>query len=129
MTIAIDTSALMAVVLGEENATHFARVIAADAGDVHVGAAILVEARIVADARHGPAGAGPRRGHHSGANPGRACRCVAGSDRGRRLAATRQGAPRRIAEQGDCYSYALARSLGTALLYKGDDFAHISSAI
>jgi ribonuclease VapC len=29
---------------------------------------------------------------------------------------------------GDCFSYALARRLGTPLLYKGDDFIHTDIA-
>ena len=124
MTIALDTSALLAIVLGEEDASHFARVIAENVGDLHVSAATLVEAMIVAEARQGPAATQDLEALIS-----RARVTVAPFDTAQASVATaawrRFGKGRHAASlnMGDCYSYALARSLGAALLFKGDDFA------
>jgi len=38
-----------------------------------------------------------------------------------------RGHPARL-NFGDCFAYALAKSLGAPLLYKGDDFAHTDIA-
>ncbi|MGP6204405.1 type II toxin-antitoxin system VapC family toxin [Microbacterium sp. F2] len=124
MTIALDTSALLAIVLGEEDASHFARVIAENVGDLRVSAATLVEAMIVAEARQGPAATQDLEALIS-----RARVTVAPFDTAQASIATaawrRFGKGRHAASlnMGDCYSYALARSLGAPLLFKGDDFA------
>ncbi|WP_375237005.1 type II toxin-antitoxin system VapC family toxin [Microbacterium schleiferi] len=123
MTIALDTSALMAIILGEEDASHFARVIADNVGDLHVSAATLVEATIVAEARQGSAATQDLEALIS-----RARITVAPVDTAQASIATaawrRFGKGRHAASlnMGDCYSYALARSLGAPLLFKGDDF-------
>src|SRR5579875_1402956 len=57
MTIALDTSALAAVVFGEPDAARFAAVMLANAGDCVLGAATLVEAAIVVEAKQGPSAA------------------------------------------------------------------------
>ena len=124
MTIALDTSALMAIVLGEEDASHFARVIAENVGDLHASAATLVEAMIVTEARQGPAATQDLEALIS-----RARVTVAPFDTAQASIATaawrRFGKGRHAASlnMGDCCAYALARSLGAALLFKGDDFA------
>ena len=129
MTIALDTSALMAIVLGEEDASRFAQVIAENVGDLHVSAATLVEATIVAEARQGSAATQDLEALIS-----RARVAVAPFDAAQASIATaawrRFGKGRHAASlnMGDCYSYALARSLGAALLFKGDDFAQTDIA-
>ena len=123
MTVALDTSALMAIVLGEEDASHFARVIAENVGDLHVSAATLVEATIVAEARQGPAARQDLETLISRVRvtvaPFDAAQASIATTAWRRFGKGRHAASLNM---GDCYSYALARSLGVALLYKGDNF-------
>ena len=51
--IAVDTSALIAVILGENDAEMFAGALADRVGEIGVSAATLVETRIVAEAKQG----------------------------------------------------------------------------
>lgn len=132
MRIALDTSALMAIVLGEEDASRFAHVLITNIGDLHVSAATLVEATIVAEARQGPAATQDLEALMS-----RTRVTVAPFDAEQASIATaawrRFGKGRHAASlnMGDCYSYALARSMSAALLFKGEDFAQtdITAAI
>ena len=113
----------MAIVLGEEDASHFARVIAENVGDLHVSAATLVEATIVAEARQGPAARQDLETLISRVRvtvaPFDAAQASIATTAWRRFGKGRHAASLNM---GDCYSYALARSLGVALLYKGDNF-------
>lgn len=124
MTLAVDTSALVAIVLGEPDAEQLASVLAASAGDLVISAASVVEAGIVAEARLGPDG-------------GRdldellavlAVEIVPVDTEAATLARhawQRFGKGRHPAALnfGDCFSYALAQQRAVPLLFKGDDFA------
>lgn len=119
----IDTSALMAILLGEPERDEFIELIASHTDPV-VSAATLVEARMVASARLGPRGSARvdellRAGE---------VRTVAfdelQADEAHKAWQVfgRGNGPARL-NFGDCLAYALARSSGRPLLYKGDDFA------
>lgn len=120
----VDTSALIAVLLGEKEATEFARLMAAR--PVRVSAATLVEVRIVVESRTGAPG---RRRLEDlltviGAE-------VVPVDEKQALVASEayrdygRGTGHRAALTfGDCFSYALASTRREELLFKGDDFGH-----
>ena len=132
MTIAVDTSALMAIVLGEHDALPFARALAANSGDACISAATLVEATIVAEARQGTAAAQDLatvlREARVSVVPLDASQASLASSAWRRFGKGRHTAALNL---GDCYSYGLARHLGAPLLFKGDDFGRtdIASAL
>ncbi len=132
MTIAVDTSALMAIVLGEDDAPLFARAIAANSGDMCVSAATVVEATIVAEARQGAAAAQDLAAVLREADIRivalDATQATIASAAWRRFGKGRHAAALNL---GDCYAYALARHLGAPLLFKGNDFAQtdIASAL
>lgn len=120
--IVADTSALLAVVFGEDDGERHAEALTAGAR-VLVGAATVVEASIVAQARHGADGARdldlllqacaaevvPLNGDHVD----EAVRAWRRFGKGRHPAAL---------NLGDCLSYATAVVADAPLLYKGDDF-------
>lgn len=122
--IAVDTSALCAVVLGESDAETFLRVLQDNAGQVVVGAPTVVESEVVVTARQGPDAArdlhlllegvratvAPFTEHHARV----AVAAWSRFGKGRHPAAL---------NLGDCVSYAVARHHGCALLFKGQDFA------
>lgn len=124
MTITVDTSAVMAVLLGEDDAEVFASALSDNAGDALVGAATLVEMRIVALAKQGDAALADLdillREIEATILPfdGDQADCTADAwsrfGRGRHPAAL---------NLGDCYSYAVARVSGAPLLFKGNDFS------
>jgi len=118
----VDTSALVAVLLGEPERDRFIRLIA-DAEDPLISAATLVEASIVMQSRTGDEGTVglDRLLAVSGV------RCVAVDDEQALLAREafrRFGKGRSPAglNFGDCFAYALARLMDRPLLFKGDDF-------
>lgn len=124
----VDTSALVAIVLGEDDAETLLQLMAG--GDpVRVSAATLLEATIVAESRQGPdatrdlelllAGVGAEV---VPVEPEQARRAA---DAWRRFGKGRHPAGLNF---GDCFSYALAESLGDALLFKGGDFAQTDVA-
>jgi ribonuclease VapC len=129
MSIVVDASALVAIVLGEPDAPAYAAVLVGHAGDAAVSAATYVEASIIVRSRQGPEAAAdldrllattsveiaPIDERH-------AAIAVAAWERfgkGRHEAAL---------NFGDCFSYALAKERGAALLFKGDDFARTDIA-
>lgn len=120
----IDTSALVAIVLGEPEAAAFAKVIAAHAVR-RMSAASYVELAAVIDGRgdavlSGVLDATIRASgiEISPFTPAQARLArVAYQQFGRG-----SGHPARL-NMGDCFSYALARDLGEPLLFKGRDFA------
>ena len=123
MTVAIDTSALVAVVFGEPDAQFILTTMARHAGDLVIGAATLVEAGIVVEAKHGSQAAADLkllldslRVTVVALDEAQAAAAVAAW---RRFGKGRHPAGLNL---GDCYAYALARTLGAALLFKGDDF-------
>lgn len=120
--IAVDTSALVSVVLGEPDAETMLRVLRAE--HAVLSAASLVEAAIVVEARQGPDSARDLRELVAGAidevMPVDEAASVAAVDAWRRFGKGRHPAGLTF---GDCFAYGLAASLDVPLLFKGDDFA------
>ncbi|MCC6618302.1 MAG: type II toxin-antitoxin system VapC family toxin [Chloroflexi bacterium] len=120
----IDTSALVAVLLGEPEAPAMARAMAA-APACRISAATYLELAIVVDGRRDATPSGAidallRRGRIE------VVPFTEGQARIAREAYQRfgrgSGHPARL-NMGDCFAYALARDLGEPLLFKGHDFA------
>jgi ribonuclease VapC len=121
----VDTSALVAVVRGEPERQRFLEIMN-DAPRLAISAANLVEVGIVVDSIRSP-----EQSNRLDATLGtlgfnvepvtepqaRIAR-QAYRDFGRR-----SGHPEKL-NYGDCFAYALAKDLGEALLFKGDDFGH-----
>jgi ribonuclease VapC len=121
--VVLDTSALMAVLLGEPERDPFIALLA-DAEDPLISAATLVEASIVMRAKTGDGGIADLDELLTAA----AVRCVAVDSVQARLARdafARFGKGRAPAglNFGDCFSYALAQATERPLLFKGDDFS------
>lgn len=126
--IAVDSSALVAIVLGEHDAEVLLAALVADHATVSV--ANLVEAAIVVEARQGADAARDLRLLVDGAVDD--LRPVDQELGEATVAAWRRfGKGRHPAglNFGDCFAYALARSLDAPLLFKGDDFGHTDVAI
>jgi len=119
----IDTSAIMAVLRGEPERRRFNKVIEA-APQKRISAATLVELSLVTEVRHGAEGI--RELDLYLATAGIDTHAV---DRAQALLAREafrrfgKGRHRAALNFGDCFSYALARSLDEPLLFKGGDFA------
>ena len=119
--IAADTSALIAVVLGEPDAERFLATLRSDA--VTISAVSLAEASIVAEARQGPDAGRDLELLVAGVVD----RVVAVDEAHARAAA---GAWRRFGKGrhparlnfGDCFAYATASLANLPLLFRGDDF-------
>jgi ribonuclease VapC len=121
--VVVDTSALLAILLGEAEAATFARAIATG-GRGLVSSFSLLEAGLVIESRKGAVGA--RELDLLVARAG--LECVALSPEQAELAREawrRYGKGRHPAALniGDCCSYALARYTGEPLLFKGGDFS------
>jgi ribonuclease VapC len=126
----IDTSALVAILEQESDADGLLRRLAA-AGARRISAATLLETAIVLEAR-----SGERGGEQLDLFLARAQIEVepvtAEQVRVARKAWRRYGKGSGHAARlnfGDCFSYALAHSLGEDLLYKGADFSHTDVAL
>ena len=128
----IDTSAVIAILRSEPEAKSYARVIA-DAAARRVSAANFVEAAVVIDASRDPIATRRFDDFITEANisiepvtevQARIAR-EAYRDFGRG-----SGHPAKL-NFGDCFAYALARTSGEPLLFKGNDFVHtdITSAL
>jgi len=119
----LDTSALLAILLGEEEALRMVRAIAA-ADERVVGAPTLVEAGVVMQVRKGPGGevaldALLRRLRVEVAPLDETGATLA------RLAYGRFGkgiGDPAVLNYGDCLAYGVAMALRQPLLFKGDDF-------
>lgn len=128
--IAVDTSALIAIILGEPDAEQLARVM--QATTVVVSAASLFEAAMVAESRQGPDAARDLQllleRYAVTIRPVDAEVAWTAHVAWRRFGKGRHPAG---LNYGDCFSYALAKTLGVPLLYKGDDFSQtdVASAI
>lgn len=119
----LDSSALIAIVLGEPEAPAFSRALT-EADDPMISTATLVEASIVLEARNGPGGVqdldellfatGVR---YVAVDPTHA---MAAREGFRKFGKGRSAAGLNL---GDCFAYALAITTGRPLLFKGDDFA------
>ena len=121
----VDTSALMAILLGETEAVAFAKMLDT-AGDLSISAATYVELSIVIDARKIPALSNQIEEildrydiyvEYVTAEQARIAR-QAYRDFGKN-----SGSPANL-NFGDCFSYALARTKREPLLFKGNDFIH-----
>ncbi|MCP9785157.1 type II toxin-antitoxin system VapC family toxin [Cyanobium sp. N5-Cardenillas] len=127
----IDSSAILAILQNEPERRSFNQAIQS-AALRRLSAASLLELSIVLEARFGPDGQGDLDVFLAAAEIE-----VVSFDRNQaelaRLAFRRFGKGRHRAglNLGDCFSYALAKSLAAPLLYKGDDFIHtdLASAI
>jgi ribonuclease VapC len=120
--VVLDTSALLAVLLGEPERDRFIAALA-DTEDPLISAATLVESSIVMRAKTGDGGVADLDDLLAAA----AVRSVAVDSAQAHLARdafARFGKGRAAAglNFGDCFSYALARAADRPLLFKGDDF-------
>jgi ribonuclease VapC len=122
LRVVIDTSALVAILLGEEDAERYAQAIA-EQGRALISAFSVLETSIVIEARKGEAGGREldlllsRGGVET--VPLLPEHVVLARDAWRRYGKGRHPAALNI---GDCCAYALAKYAGEPLLYKGTDF-------
>jgi ribonuclease VapC len=127
--VIVDTSAIVALVLDEDDSPSIAAVLAS-ADDVRMSAASWLEAAVVLDGRRNPATSrqfddlvaaiGLTVEPVTAAQAAEARRAYWHFGRG-------SGHPARL-NFGDCFAYALARTTGQPLLFKGDDFGHTDVA-
>jgi ribonuclease VapC len=120
----IDTSAIIAILRDEKDAAVYARAIA-DATARHVSAVNFVESAVVIDASRDPIAS--RRFDDFIKEAGISVEPVTEHQAQVARYAYRDfgkgsGHPARL-NFGDCFAYALAKTVGEALLFKGDDFA------
>jgi len=121
--VVLDTSALLAMLLGEPERDRFIAALA-EAEDPLISAGTLLEASIVVQNKLGDAGLVDLDELMSAAE----VRCVAvdlAQVHAARDAFARFGKGRDAAglNSGDCFSYALAKVTGQSLLFKGEDFS------
>ena len=121
----IDTSAIIAILRDEPEAAFCARAIA-DAGNRRVSAVNYVEAAVVIDASGDPIAS--RRVDDLFKTAQIAIEAVTETHAQIARAAYRDfgkgsGHPAKL-NFGDCFAYALAKSRGEPLLFKGNDFTH-----
>lgn len=130
--VVLDTSAVAAVILGEPDAEAFAAAIVRHTGELSLSAATRVELGIVVESRQGAAAVDDLRALLNRlavtVEPVDARQAMTALVAWRRFGKGRHPAGLNF---GDCFSYALARTLGASLLFKGDDFAKtdIASAL
>lgn len=122
--VVVDTSAIVAVVLGEPDAERFAAALVRHRGQLLLSAATHVELGIVVEARHGPGGTQELEALLTrltvSVEPFDAVQSTVALAAWRRFGKGRHPAGLNL---GDCYSYALAKSRGAPLLFKGHDFS------
>ena len=121
----LDTSAIIAVLRNESEAPAYSRAIA-DAETRHMTAVNFVEAAVVIDGSRDPIAT--RRFDEFVKEAKISIEPVTHRQAEIARSAYRDfgkgsGHPARL-NFGDCFAYALAKDLGQALLFKGDDFAH-----
>ena len=123
MTVVVDSSAIVAVLLGELDAPLFAEAMTRSAGDLHISVVTRVEAAIVLEARQGSEASADLQTLLDRLSIQEQSVTAAQADLALR-AWRRFGKGRHPAKLnfGDCFSYALAASLNARLLFKGDDF-------
>jgi len=122
--VVLDTSALLAILEGEPERVEFSTKIAA-ADRTWISSATYLEAHIVIRIRRGAAGTGELSLylHEAGTE-------IVAVDRDQadlaRLAYAQfgRGQHRAALSYGDCFTYALAKTLDQPVLFKGDDFGH-----
>jgi ribonuclease VapC len=118
----VDTSALVAVILGEPDAEAHLRAMAT-ADDLSLSASTLVEALIVVEARQGPEASADLQALladiEASVIPLSEEQANAAAEAWARFGKGRHPAGLNL---GDTFSYALAKTTGEPLLFKGDDF-------
>ena len=119
----IDSSAILAVLQGEPEARNFVRIIHESLTNA-ISVATLFEASMITLSRRGEVGLEELAGFLARAG---VQEIQVSTEQGRLAldAFRRFGRGRHPAalNVGDCFAYALARSRGEALLFKGDDFS------
>ncbi|HEY2191868.1 MAG TPA: type II toxin-antitoxin system VapC family toxin [Actinomycetospora sp.] len=124
----VETSAVVAVVLGEPDAERFVEALTVPALRL-ISAANLVEAGIVVEARQGPDAARDLayllEEVAIDVEPVDAAQARLAVDAWRRFGKGRHPAGLNL---GDCFAYALARHRGEPLLFKGNDFTQTDVA-
>jgi ribonuclease VapC len=127
----IDASALVALVRVEPDADRFFRALSETRGPKRMSAANWLEAAIVIDGSKSPIAS--RRFDEAVAEARIVIEPVTLEQANIARAAYRDfgrgsGHPAQL-NFGDCFAYALAKSMREPLLFKGDDFAHTDVAI
>jgi ribonuclease VapC len=122
--VIVDTSALVALLRGEEDAPRFARALAAQGLPKRISAANFLEAAIVIDGSRDAIAS--RRLDDVVAKANLTIEAVTPEHAHIARAAYRDfgkgsGHPARL-NFGDCFAYALAKATGEPLLFKGEDF-------
>lgn len=119
----VDTSVLVAIVLGESDAERYLAALLAARDGIRLSAVTAVEAAIVIESRQG---SDATRDLELLLSQLRATVAVCDEDQvaaalngWRRFGKGRHPAALNL---GDCFSYALARTVNEELLFKGDDF-------
>ena len=120
----VDTSALVALLRGEDDSPRFARALAARGESKRMSAANFLETAIVIDGSRDPVAS--RRLDDVVAKANLTIEPVTAKQAHIARAAYRDfgkdsGHPARL-NFGDCFAYALARATGEPLLFKGEDF-------
>lgn len=120
--IAVDASALVAIVLGEQDAEALLEALQSDVA--LVGAPSLLEAAIVVEARQGPDATRDLdllvEGAVDEVVPFSAAHARSALAAWRRFGKGRHGAALNF---GDCLAYAIAEQAAVPLLFKGEDFS------
>ena len=129
MTVVVDSSAIIAVLLGELDAPQFADAMTRSIGDLHISVVTRVQAAIVLEARQGSEAAADLQILLDRLTimeqPVTAAQADLALRAWRRFGKGRHPAKLNL---GDCFSYALAASLNARLLFKGDDFGQTDVA-
>jgi ribonuclease VapC len=129
LAMVIDTSAILAILLGEPEALRYAKAISEDPKRL-IAVFTVLECAVVIEARKGPHGARELDllFHEAGIE-------AVGMDHEQvalaREAYRRFGKGRHRAQLnlGDCCSYALAKQTGEPLLFKGQDFSNTDCSV
>jgi ribonuclease VapC len=122
--VILDTSALVAILLREDDAHTYLEAISATARPIEVSAATLVEATMVLESRGGREMGNDldafMRRINAGITPVESSQAEIAREGWRRFGKGRHKAALNL---GDCFAYALAIERNQPLLFKGDDFA------
>jgi len=122
--VAVDTSAVVAVLFGEVDAEHYADVLDAHAGSLIASEVTRFELSIVVESQRGQPGVEDLYALAEELEmawaPVDASTTQSAIDAWRAFGKGRHSARLNL---GDCFSYALAKQLNIPLLYKGEDFA------
>jgi len=121
--IVVDTSALLSILQGEPDAERFEQALFDSSGDIAVTSANLLETMLVIESRYPDQGVQDLRSLMDifaiVIEPVTAELTELGFHAWKRFGKGRHPA---ALNYGDCFAYALAKHLGAALLFKGEDF-------